>query len=287
MENPKNFSFSGFAKLTRIGNLLIIALAQYMTAIFIIADQSRQYDVLTDPKLFLLSLSSVLIAAAGYIINDYYDVKIDYINKPDRVVVGKVLKRRVVMVAHTMINFAGIGLGFLVSPIVAIINFLSALLLWLYSNQLKRMPLAGNLSVALLTGLSIYIVEIVFRSGNQFVLVYAAFAFGYTVIREIVKDMEDVKGDETFGCKTIPIVYGLRVTKWIILAFSLIFTMSLSAALISINSDFITILIVGNVAMLTMLMVLLYNADTVKQLHNLSTTTKIMMMIGVLSMILI
>lgn len=287
MENPKNFSFSGFAKLTRIGNLLIIALAQYMTAIFIIADQNRQYDALTDPKLFLLSLSSVLIAAAGYIINDYYDVKIDYINKPNRVVVGKVLKRRVVMVAHTMINFVGIGLGFLVSPIVAIINFLCALLLWLYSNQLKRMPLAGNLSVALLTGLSIYIVEIVFRSGNQFVLVYAAFAFGYTVIREIVKDMEDVKGDETFGCKTIPIVYGLRVTKWIILAFSLIFTMSLSAALISINSDFITILIVGNVAMLTMLMVLLYNADTVKQLHNLSTATKIMMMIGVLSMILI
>ena len=97
-------------------------------------------------------------------------MKIDYINKPDRVVVGKVIKRRIVMAAHTILNLTGIALGFLVSPVIAIINFGCALLLWLYSNQLKRLPLIGNIAVALLTGLSIYIIEVFYQTNNIFII---------------------------------------------------------------------------------------------------------------------
>ena len=123
VSSAKNFSLSGFIKLTRFGNLLIIALAQYFTVLFLIADLSRWENYIYSEKLLLISLSSILIAAAGYIINDYYDVKIDYINKPERIVVGKVIKRRVVMAAHIILNFTGIGLGFLISPLIAVINF--------------------------------------------------------------------------------------------------------------------------------------------------------------------
>src|SRR5690606_34862812 len=107
---------------------------------------------LIDINLLLLVLSTLLIAAAGYIINDYYDVKIDYINKPKRVVVGRILKRRGVMVAHTILNFMGILIGFYLSIWVGIISVGSAFMLWWYSNQLKRLPFIGNFFIAVLTG---------------------------------------------------------------------------------------------------------------------------------------
>ena len=172
--------------------------------------------MLSDYKLLLISISTVLIAAAGYIINDYYDVKIDFVNKPERVVVDKLLKRRVVMAAHSILNFAGIGIGFLVSFKIALINFLSALLLWLYSNHLKRLPFVGNVAVALLTGAALLVIAIYYQKNMFLVLVYAIFAFSITLIREIIKDIEDVKGDTVFGCRTLPVIWGIRKTKMII-----------------------------------------------------------------------
>lgn len=284
VSSAKNFSLLGFAKLTRFGNLLIIALAQYFTVLFLVADRSDWKSFLYSEKLFLLSLSSVLIAAAGYIINDYYDVKIDYINKPDRVVVGKVIKRRIVMVAHTALNMTGIALGYMVSPMIAIINFGCALLLWLYSNQLKRLPLIGNISVALLTGLSIYIIEIFYQTNNSFILIYALFACGFTLIREIVKDLEDLKGDASFGCRTLPIVLGIRKTKNIIFLFSILFTTSISLLLFDNSEWQYYWLITGNIIAIFILLILLSRADTVKHFHQLSTTTKIVMLLGILSM---
>ena len=283
----KNFSLLGFIKLTRFGNLLIIALAQYFTVLFLVAGNSNWEKFLYNEQLFLLSLSSLLIAAAGYIINDYYDVKIDYINKPDRVVVGKIIKRRIVMVAHTVLNLSGITLGFLVSPIIAIINFGCALLLWLYSNQLKRLPLIGNIAVALLTGLSIYIIEVYYQTSNVFILIYALFACGFTLIREIIKDLEDMKGDASFGCRTLPVVIGIRKTKNAVIMIGALFLVSISFLIYSSNESQYYWLIVSNATALVLLLLLLARADTVKQFHQLSTLTKAIMLLGILSMALV
>ena len=108
-------------KLTRFGNLMIIALAQYFTAGFLIA-----MHTLNDLKLFLLTLSTITIAAGGYIINDYYDVKIDYINKPDRVVIGKSITRRYAILFHILLSAFGIVLGLYLSWRIAAVNILSA-----------------------------------------------------------------------------------------------------------------------------------------------------------------
>ncbi|HMP98744.1 MAG TPA: UbiA family prenyltransferase, partial [Cyclobacteriaceae bacterium] len=149
------FSFPAFLQLTRYWNLLIIGLAQYFTAIFLI-DKNAWRDI----NLFLLSSATIMIAAAGYIINDYYDVKIDIINKPEKVVVGKKIMRRVAMLAHLLLSGAGVLLGWYLSVWIGAINAFSALLLWLYSVNLKRLPFTGNFLVALLTALSICIVEV-------------------------------------------------------------------------------------------------------------------------------
>ena len=281
---PANFSFSGFLKLTRFPNLIIIAMTQYFTAIFLVATENQWQVMLSDYKLLLISFSTVLIAAAGYIINDYYDVKIDFVNKPERVVVDKLLKRRVVMAAHTILNFTGIGIGLLVSFEIALINFLSALLLWLYSNHLKRLPFVGNAAVALLTGAALLVVAIYYQKNTFLVAVYAIFAFSITLIREIIKDIEDVKGDTVFGCRTLPVIWGIRKTKVIIYLLSTVFTALLFYLASVLNNPTLTIFFAVLVIPLSHFIYRLVTADTKKDFSYLSAYCKILMLSGILSM---
>lgn len=281
---PANFNLEGFLRLTRIQNLLIIGLTQYVTAIFLVGPSSAWWDYLSSPKLFLLSTATILIAAAGYIINDYYDVKIDYINKPERVIVGRVIKRRVVMIAHTVFNFMGIAIGFYLMPKLGLVNFLSAFLLWLYSNQLKRLPFIGNLSVAILTALSICVVAIYYRENELLVYTYALFAFAITLVREIIKDMEDVKGDATFGCKTLPIMLGIRQTKillYVLIGLFIGLLVYIAAEVDKLVLKNFFILLILPVAYLV---VRLVRADSRREYAFLSLYCKLIILAGVISM---
>jgi 4-hydroxybenzoate polyprenyltransferase len=274
-------------KLTRFGNLVIIGLAQYFTAGFLVGRHA-----LNDPLLFLLSCSTILIAAAGYIINDYYDVKIDYINKPERVVIGKGIPRRYAILFHVVLSAAGILIGLYISwetrllKIVAI-NILSVFLLWFYSNNLKRLPFVGNLTVAFLTGLSILVVDGLYRTGSALIVIYSSFAFFMTLVREIIKDMEDLKGDNTFGCKTLPIIWGIRKTKFVIYSILAVF-----AVIVVILNYFYKALPFSYFVMFLFLPLLwmlyrLIRADMKKDFTILSTFCKIIMLMGILSMALL
>ena len=268
-----------FLLLTRFWNLLIIGLAQYCTAGFLFSPH-MVYDV----RLLLLATSTVLIAAAGYIINDYYDVKIDLINKPERVVIGKSIKRRYALLLHTLLSFVGIAIGFLLSWKIGVVNLGCAFLLWLYSNALKRLPFIGNFTVALLTGLSIFIVNVLYPPWSVLVCLYTLFAFFITLVREIIKDLEDLKGDDTFGCRTLPIVYGIRKTKMIIY-----FLLALFALLVMTLNQWITPLPMKFFAWSLFLpMVALWGwivrADTRNDFYQLSQFCKFMMLAGILSM---
>ncbi len=272
-------SLQALVRLTRIWNLLIIGVAQYCAAIFLIP-----FDTVHDPRLLLLVLSTVLIAAGGYSINDYYDVKIDLINKPGRVVVGKALSRRMVLLLHTLFSVTGIGLGFVLDWKIGSINFLSAFLLWLYSNALKRQPFIGNFLVALLTGLSILVVNVLFQPIVVIVWVYSLFAFFMTLIREIIKDVEDLKGDDTFGCRTLPIIWGIRPTKVFIYLLLLLFLAVVFAIHTRVTpmpvSFFITFLFLPMGA----LIIWLIRADTRKDFYRLSQFCKVIMLAGIFSM---
>ncbi|MCA6074226.1 geranylgeranylglycerol-phosphate geranylgeranyltransferase [Fulvivirga sedimenti] len=283
---PYHYTFTGLLRITRVWNLVILVLAQYFTAIFLASGDIPWIDVLLNPKMFFLSLSTALIAAAGYVINDYYDVKIDLINKPQRVVVGKFMKRRVAMFFHVFFSIVGVLLGFLVSWKLALINLLSAGLLWLYSNQLKRLPVIGNLSVAVLTGISIYIVHFIYGSSHALVLAYSLFAFCFTMIREIIKDMEDLKGDATFGCRTLPVVVGLRKTKWFIYILSVSFVLGLVALSFVFVGQELSLFSAGLLLPIFWLLFNLSKADTMDEYRRLSNHCKIIMLAGILSMIL-
>ncbi|HSV88792.1 MAG TPA: geranylgeranylglycerol-phosphate geranylgeranyltransferase [Bacteroidales bacterium] len=248
-----------FLKLFRWHNLLMVVLIMYLFRYFIIQPlvTAAGFElVLRGIDFFLLVLSVILITAAGYVINDYFDLRIDRINKPERVIVGRHVSRRSAIIAHWALNSISVILGFYLAwrikfwplaPVIAMVP----LLLWSYSFWLKRSFLIGNLTVALLAGLLIPLVWIVeckaadFDQGYQlysaswsfFVLVYSLFAFFSTLTRELVKDMEDFTGDQRAGCKTLTVVAGLEKTRNVVIALLTFIILSLAVYSVFLISD--------------------------------------------------
>ena len=283
--NKQSFSFIGFLKLTRFPNLIIIGLSQYFSAIFLVAYPETWVDKLYDLNLFLLSSSTILIAAAGYIINDYYDVKIDYVNKPDKVVVGKLVNRRIVLFSHAAVNCIGIAIGLYLSIAVGVVNFFSGFALWIYSNRLKRMPFVGNLMIAALAGLSIFVVAIYYQRNFNLLLNYAVFAFSINLVREVIKDMEDLRGDMRFGSKTLPIIWGLRKTKYFLYALIGLFVYILFYLSHQLENQILNLFFIALIVPIIYLIYLLYRADSQKRFHRLSSFCKLLMLAGISSMI--
>jgi 4-hydroxybenzoate polyprenyltransferase len=275
----QRFNLSALLRLTRFWNLAVIGFAQYFTAVFLVGRET-----LFDVRLFLLSFSTILIAAAGYIINDYYDIKIDLINKPERVVIGKNITRRYAIFFHTLLSITGVAIGLFLGWLIAFINFLSSFILWLYSNNLKRQPFVGNFTVGFLTGLSIYLVNILYYRQIPLVTIYAVFAFFMTLVREIIKDIEDLKGDNTFGCKTLPIVWGVRNTKLLIYLILLLFSGSVFLLNFFYTELPMLYLAIFLYLPLCWLWIRLTRADTIRDFSRLSSFCKLIMLLGILSM---
>lgn len=220
-------------RLIRWQNLLIIALTQLLAWWCVVLPQNP--ELLSAAHALLLTLSTVLIAAAGYIINDYFDVRIDQLNHPDTVLLGKVIVRKNAIKAHIAANAAALVIaGYLAIQghhyEWLLLQLFCVAMLWFYSTTYKRQYMSGNVTVSLLTALTI-ISLFVYEPALQrlallplthmsrhsirsslpvwILLVYAGFAFLLTWIREIIKDMEDMEGDAAEGCVTMPIKRGL------------------------------------------------------------------------------
>lgn len=264
---------------------------------------------------FLLVLSSVFIAAAGYIINDYFDTKIDQVNRPKNVVVGILIKRRVAMGGHIVLTVLGIMLGFYVAYKVGVIklglvHFIAAGILWFYSTDFKSQSFTGNFMVAILTAMVPMLVplyeipllnreyeDILIETGTNFNFLYkfiggfAFFAFLLTLIREIVKDIEDYKGDEEFGLRTLPIAYGIGKAKRI--AFWIIGVTVLGLGILQfrqvVNGDYLSFLYLLLVLQLPILYMAfrLNQASTPEEYHAVSLLAKLIMGLGILYSVLI
>ncbi len=269
----------------RMTNLVIVALTQYLTRILLIGPRHEWKSIVTDIDMLVLSLSTVCIAAAGYIINDYFDVKIDIVNKPERVVVGRYLKRRWAMGAHQILNVVGAILGLVVSPYVFIINVFSITLLWFYSERYKRLPFIGNFIVSLLTGLTLLILTVHYPANRHLVFIYAVFSFFISLIREVVKDMEDIRGDEAHGCRTLPIIWGIRRTKTFLYSVIIVFVLTLFVMARALQNNLLTLLFLLLLIPIALLVLRLYQADTRRDFKDISSLCKIIMLLGLITMI--
>ncbi len=281
----KQINWKDIILLIRFPNLCIIAFTQYFTCIFLIGADQPFHTYLFDFRLFILSFSTILIAAAGYIINDYYDIKIDYLNKPDHVVIGSLLKRRIALVIHWGLNIIGVVLAGLVNIYLGIINLIAAFLLWFYSNHLKRIPFLGNFTVAFLTSLSLLITLVLYPKNEDLVIVYAVFAFFINLIREIIKDIEDWKGDKAFGCRTLPIVWGIRNTKYFLYILMIIFMVLLTWLTIILENKFLKVYFALLAIPAVFFVHKLVRSDSTKDFYYLSGFSKMIMLSGIISMV--
>lgn len=278
---------SGFLRLIRVKNLLIVLLTQYLTRIFLIGPKEDWLQHLLDPTMMLLCLSTLLIAASGYIINDYFDIKIDLVNKPNRVVIGRYLKRRMAMGIHQLFNIGAILIGLFINKWIALTYVFTVTLLWFYSERYKRMPFLGNFIVAFLTAMSVYVVSMQFPYNRHIVIVYALFSFFISLIREIIKDLEDIRGDKTHGCRTLPIVWGIRKTKTFIFVVIALFTIVLFVLSNSIDNELLRYSLFSVIVPITWIVWKLYYADTIRKFAALSTYCKLTMLWGLLTMLFV
>ncbi len=305
-----------FLQVIRLRNLAIILLIQSLIWLLVLRPFINVLDLqasLNYWSVCLLMLSTISIAAAGYIINDYFDVKIDLINKPDKVIIGKIISPRGAIFLHSALNAIGIALVVYVAMDVKayqliLIPVTSTLLLWLYATDYKGSYIYGNLIVAFLTVLSIMMIPLFETSLWQYfswdlwiedsflnpwfiIGVYSFFAFLLTWIREIVKDMEDYKGDFQQGCQTLPIKFGLKVAT----QFSqILLTISLVVILISISKlAFSPWWILGLYLFIFICPSLIYllwklpKGVSSKHYYNLSQLLKLVMVLGILALVVL
>lgn len=308
-----------FFRLIRFPNLVFIAISQLLFFYFIpvacsyFLNKDYRLIMVSDTNAFYWMLAaSITIAAAGYIINDYFDISMDMVNRPATMVLEKKIKRRWAILLHFLISLIGIICSFMASRIthqwmILFGNVTCVVLLWFYSTHFKKMLLTGNVVIALLTAW-VFVVMYFLLSGMylpilprhisstffksfifKVVVGYSAFAFMLTLIREAVKDMEDMIGDADQRCKTMPIVWGIPVTK--------IYTavwMVVCAAAVGINAIYLFIhgWWFASVYMLMLIalpllrsILKLKSAELPKHYHTLSRELKFIMLAGILTMI--
>ncbi len=303
---------SAFFKLIRWPNLLFIALTQMLFRVFILrfvymnSPGSYENIKLSLPLFYLLVFASVCIAAAGYIINDYFDVNIDLVNKPARLIIGRYIKRRWAIVLHIIFSLTGFVLSCYVgyklrNLYIPLFNLLAIAALWFYSTTFKKKLLIGNVIISLLTAWVILVLtvseyrfrivpdDIYWKRLIKLSFIYAGFAFIISLIREVIKDIEDMPGDTKYGCTTMPIVWGIQVSKvfvavWLVVIISVvtgmqIYVIQLGWWFSALYSLFLIII------PLIWVLRKLYIANCVKDFHQLSIAVKLIMLSGILSMI--
>lgn len=301
-----------FLRLIRYPNLIYIALTQVLLQYCVVAPVLRNSGAepsLSFPHFLMLCLSTILVAAGGYIINDYFDINIDLVNKPDKMVVDKIINRRWAMAWHTIFNMAGVSIGFLVAFQIGqfylgFVQVFCTILLWFYSTSFKRQVLIGNVVISILTALSVVVVGFYERQiyesfeaimsfeGRKLIKiigVYALFAFLLSMIREIVKDLEDMIGDSKDGCRTIPIVWGVKKAKRYTMGmmFALSALLVVIAVVTAIKGWYVAMAYITLFVLLPFVWFVqkpLMGAYQPEQYHRISTWIKVIMLTGILSM---
>lgn len=276
--------------LIRPVNLLVLVLTQ--TLVYLTLPQPGCLAFSLDLRFGLLALSTTFLASAGYVINDYFDAKIDMVNKPEKMVLDTRISRRYAIGFHILLNLVAVLTGFFLSFRLGIFNMGIAAALLVYSMSLKNRFLIGNFFVAALMGLVVFVVWLFDQGLNlNLILFYSIFAFITGLIREIIKDIEDRKGDARFGCKTLPIVLGVYQTKVVLFGLGILFLSFLAGFEMYsfwFHNTWLTIYLLLLIFIPAIYFLFrLQKADTQKAFRQLSIFLKGMMVLGILSLLLI
>lgn len=281
------YKFISLFSVIRLYNIFIIIIAQYFTSIFIISIDTSISSILFDFQLFLLILSSSIAIASGYIINNFYDYEKDLINKPIKSKIDKVIRKRTKLSLYITLNFLCIYTSSLVSWRSVLFFTIYIFVIWLYSHKLKRILFIGNIVSSLLSVIPFFIILIYYKNFELIIFLYAIFLFLIVYMREIIKDLENIKGDFTLDYRTIPVVYGEKSSKYLLSIVSL-FTLAIIYILLSgFDTGMMFYYYYFSIAVLLFFIIVLWKYDSKKYYNFLHNLLKSLIVLGVLSIVLI
>lgn len=194
-------------------NILIVVIAQYLASVYIMAHNRPLGDVILDLNLFFLVLASAVTIAGGYIINSFYDSEKDLINRPNKTMLDSLVSQNTKLSFYFILNFLAAVMASYVSFRAVVFFSIYIFGIWLYSHKLKKLPLIGNLTSAVLTITPFFAIFLYYKNFELVIFVHAIFLFLIISMRELTKDLENIKGDIALDYKTIPVVYGVKASK--------------------------------------------------------------------------
>ena len=280
------FKFLSIFSVVRIYNILIIVLAQYLTSIFILSDK-KLFDVIFDFNLFLLILCSSLSIASGYIINNFYDQKKDIINKPIKSKIDDVVKKSTKLYFYFILNFLVIFFASIISLRAVIFFSVYIFFLWFYSHKLKRLLFLGNLFYSLLTITPFFAILLYYKNIDLIIAAYALFLFFILLLKDITKDLKNLVGDFTENYQTIPVAFGEDFSRIIISLITFINVILIINLFINFSDGYMNIYYGISLILLLIFTIKLYNSKKVSDYLELHNILRLIIGLGVLSIILL
>lgn len=268
-------------------NIFIIVIAQYLASIFIFAPQKRALDVVLDCQLFLIIFASSLAIAGGYIINNFYDSEKDLINRPNKSMLDRLVSQSTKLKTYFALNFLAVCIVFPVSYHVSLFYSAYIFLLWFYSHKLKKFPIIGNLTASLLTILPFFGILMYFKFFYSAIFIHAFFLFLLILIREIVKDMENIKGDFANDYQTIPVRFGEETAKQVVTGVTLLTLIPIYMLINVAHIGYMSYYFYLSVIVLILFVYRLWKSHTIADFHRLHLSLKLLILLGVFSIMLI
>jgi 4-hydroxybenzoate polyprenyltransferase len=268
-------------------NIPIIALAQYLSAIFILAPEKRALDVLLDFNLFIIVIASSLTIASGYIINNFYDSKKDLINRPNKSMIDRLVSQKTKLQVYFTVNFIVAILAFFVSFRAVLFFSTYIFLIWFYSHKLKKHPIIGNLTASLLAVLPFFAILLYYKNLYPQIFAHATFLFLLILIREIIKDLENIKGDIANDYLTIPVKHGEEFAKKIITALTIATIIPVYFLVEVYDVGYMDIYFYVSLIVLIFFLILLWKSNSKPHYLQLHNILKFLVVSGVFCIILI
>lgn len=278
--------FSMFS-VVRGYNILIIVIAQYLASIYILAHDKSLKEVLLDINLLMLVLASAATIAAGYIINNFYDSEKDLINRPNKSKLDRLVSQNTKLSFYFVLNFSAVIMASYVS--FNAVLFFSAYIfgIWFYSHKLKKLPFIGNLTSAILTITPFFAIFLYYKNFETVIFVHAIFLFLIISMRELTKDLENMKGDLLLGYKTIPVVYGEKASKLMLTILILLTSIPVYLLLNRYDVGHMYLFFYLSVILLLIFLLLLWKSNTKTHYLILHNILKFIILAGVFCIVLI
>lgn len=268
-------------------NLAMIVVAQYVTAIFIMAPNQSLSEVLLDRTLFALILASVAAIASGYIINNFYDSEKDSINRPHQVSVEKMVSQNTKLILYFILNISVIIAASYVSFRAVLFFSLYIFAIWFYSHKIKKRPVVGNLTSAILTITPFFAIFLYYKNFSSSIFVFGFYLFLVLSMRELIKDLQNLKGDLLQNYKTIPVVYGEKYAKLMIIVL-VVCNVSVTIFLLkSYTLERMDYFFYTSISLLFVVLLLLPKAQSRQQYSRIHILLKLLVLLGVFSIVLL